>query len=75
MNEGHAEAMQGILGQHWLYNDRMVKFNIITLEFMVYNKNTGQIITYFLPKWSTSNATNIARWSQEAYNYFLNNMK
>lgn len=50
---------------------RMAKFNKKTLEFLVYDKRTKQIITYFLPKHSRYNAQHYRLWAQKALNYAL----
>lgn len=57
------------------YSNRIVKFNPKTLEYLVYDKNTKQIITYFLPKWSTSNAKNISAWAKAAIDYFSRSIR
>lgn len=57
------------------YSNRIIKFNTKTLEYLVYDKTTKQIITYYLPKWSANNATNIPKWSQDALNYFLGKIR
>jgi len=51
-----------------------VKFDTKTLEFMIYNPKTMQIITYYLPKWK-NNYNNYTKWAIAAYNYFKNSIK
>lgn len=50
---------------------RMAKFNKKTLEFLVYDKRTKKIITYFLPKHSRYNAQHYRVWARKALNYAL----
>lgn len=54
---------------------RMAKFNKKTLEFLVYNKKSKKIITYFLPKHSTYNAQHYKVWAKKALNYALDYIK
>ena len=54
--------------------DRMVKFNKKTLEYLVYEKSSKRIISYFLPKWTAYNNGTISskkEWIKEALEYAL----
>lgn len=54
--------------------DRMVKFNKKTLEYLVYEKSSKRIISYFLPKWTAYNNGTISskkEWIKEALEYTL----
>lgn len=42
-----------------------------TLEYLVYDKETKKIITYFLPKHSSYNAQHYSQWAQKALKYAL----
>lgn len=54
---------------------RRAKFNKKTLEFLIYNKKSKKIITYFLPKHSKYNAQHYSSWAKKALDYALTYIK
>jgi len=56
---------------------RHVKFNTKTIEYIVYNSVTGQIITYYLPKWSSYNSGSVSSfgWAIKAFQYFAERIR
>lgn len=52
---------------------RIAKFNKKTLEYLVYEKKTKKIISYYLPKYSDyiKKEWSLNRWSKAALNYAL----
>lgn len=65
------------LGKMKINSSRAIKFNTVTLEYLVYEIKTEKIISYYLPKvdsyikykWSYS------KWAKEAYEYFLKHIE
>lgn len=60
-----------IKGTNTVKSNRIAKFNKKTLEYIVYEKDTKKIITYFLPKHSSYNAKHYSEWAQKALEYAL----
>lgn len=46
-----------------------------TLEYLVYEKETGKIISYYLPKHSAYNARHYAEWARKALDYALRRIR
>jgi hypothetical protein len=64
-----------IEGENAGHSDRMAKFNKKTLEYLVYEKETGKIISYYLPKHSAYNARHYAEWARKALDYALRRIR
>ncbi len=54
------------------FGDTVIKLNTKTLEFMVYNPVTGQVISYFLPKWINMHNGEYTKfqWALEVFKYW-----
>ena len=64
-----------IEGENVNRSDRIAKFNKKTLEYLVYEKETGKIISYYLPKHSAYNARHYVEWARKALNYALRRIR
>lgn len=73
-SENSADVLQGTDVNH---ADRGIKFNRVTLEYLVYEKGTNKIISYYLPKWENmiNNGWSVERWAKAALNYAKNHIK
>ncbi|WXR60229.1 hypothetical protein WG909_07790 [Peptostreptococcaceae bacterium AGR-M142] len=50
-----------------------IKFNTKTLEYLIYNPKTGQIMTYFLPGWRSWHDS--YKWALKALHYYMERVK
>lgn len=58
-------------------SDLKIKFNKKTLEYIIYNPTTGQIVTCFLPKWSSYNNGTYDKWQWmiKAFEYYKDQVR
>ena len=66
-----AKGRDIIEGENIGHSKNRAKFNKNTLEYLVYDKKTRKIISYYLPRHSVYNARHYDVWAEKALTYAL----